>query len=379
MLQQQPPPKINTTKNTNGNGQLQAKKKTFLRRGTGTINQRNKYKIEQQKQAERKRMKALGIIQTKPKTQKIMLMEQWREKIKNKEKLARKKKEQQAMNQMQSNKAKSFELKTRSSSNKITPNMASMKLLKSKRNRQKHQNQAIIRNFDRLIDDNDNEQKTPSDELTSASQFEELQFEPADLVKTEEENVQNIQSDNDDDDGSEIAVWAKPKLPKKLIVKPQKGYNFKRQSVLSSDRKKQHHPAYSHHHHTSIYGQQQNKNNKAKTMKMKHLNKRKYQSESKKMFHNAATINTVSKRERLAAKYMDRKANEPQINAEKMHIQKHQELQALIEKYEEKCRDADTMKQSSLESFRKYQSLIHDKVGSLEQRQKDFEKYKKKN
>merc|ERR1712203_1142774 len=75
---------------------------------------------------------------------------------------------------------------------------------------------------------------------------------------------------------------------------------------------------------------------------------------------------------------MDRKANEPQVNAEKLHIQKHQELQALIAKYEEKCRDADTMKQSSLESFRKYQSLIHDKVGNLEQRQKDFEKYKKK-
>merc|ERR1712048_1052681 len=182
-----------------------------------------------------------------------------------------------------------------------------------------------------------------------------------------------------EDDDSEIAIWTKPKLPRKLVVKPQKRYNFKRQSVLGNARKNvQHHPNYSHHHHTSLYGQTNSNSNKAKTVKIKHLNKKKYQSESKKMFHNAATVNTISKRERLAAKYMDRKANEPQINAEKAQIQKQQELQLLIEKYEQKCQDADTMKQSSLESFRKYQSLIHDKEGNLAQRQKEFEKYKKK-
>ena len=398
-----------------------ASKKRFLRKGCGTVNQRNKYEMERQKQAERKRQRQLGIIQSKPKTQKIILMEQWREKIKQKDKMLRKKKEQIAaiqaaqnveenmmninINNDKQNKnkinqqnfirpTKSFEANINSSltSKKSVTNLNAMKLLKQKQKRAKIQRANTAPPTQINIDaDFNTEQKTPSDELESASKFEEMQFEDAVLIKQHSDDHNNNnneieeKSSHQEVDNQDVGIWTMPKLPKKIMVKPSKGYNFARHSV--NDRNKTaHFPSYSHHHHTSLYGGKRGKVNKMKHNGLQdnnngnipNANKNKYYSESKNLFHKQATINSMSKRDRLAAKYLDRKANEPQINAEKQYLLKTQELQQMISKYEEKCHDADMMKNSSLEAFRKYQSLINEKVGSLDQRQKDFEKYKKK-
>eukprot|EP01083_Nonionella_stella_P079882 219308_1 len=315
--------------------------KCFLRKGGGTVTQKNKYQIERERQAERKRMKQLGLSEAKPKTQKILLMEQWREKQKKKDKQSRKKKAPQPVTIEPPKTAKS--------------SLHSIKLLKQKK--MKHTLSAP--HMEAL------EEKTqsPSDELQSASQFENLTpFEPQDngvLVVAHE-------SEGKEDEVA-VGIWAKPKLPKKLNIayKSQKGYNFARHSVLGerSSKKNASYPTYSHHHHTSLYGQHK---------------KPKVISQHKKLFHKQATIHSMSKRDRLAAKYNDRKAAEPQINAEKAYAAKMEELQQTIGKYEEKIHDAQVMKQSSLEQFRKYQTLVQDKAGSLEQKQKEFEKYKKK-
>eukprot|EP01084_Bolivina_argentea_P090373 162874_1 len=315
--------------------------KCFLRKGGGTVTQKNKYQIERERQAERKRMKQLGLSEAKPKTQKILLMEQWREKQKKKDKQSRKKKAPQPVTIEPPKTAKS--------------SLHSIKLLKQKK--MKHTLSAP--HMEAL------EEKTqsPSDELQSASQFENLTpFEPQDngvLVVAHESEEK--------EDEVAVGIWAKPKLPKKLNIayKSQKGYNFARHSVLGerSSKKNASYPTYSHHHHTSLYGQHK---------------KPKVISQHKKLFHKQATIHSMSKRDRLAAKYNDRKAAEPQINAEKAYAAKMEELQQTIGKYEEKIHDAQVMKQSSLEQFRKYQTLVQDKAGSLEQKQKEFEKYKKK-
>jgi len=373
-------------------------KKTFLRRGTGTVNQRNKWRVEQQKREERRRAKQLGILQTKPKTQKILLMEQWREKIKSQEKMARKKKEQNPSNQppngqipgtgnhtlpvinksVNSNylrNTKSFESNAKSK----------MKLLKSR-------GKLSRSNGRRPITAHKFEEKAPCDELQCASKFEELQIEDTVLVKeplaepeplefTEMAPDGERKEEEQSEENPEIGVWTKPK-PKKMdrTTRQQKGYNFARHTTLLSRQKKAAHPNYSHHHHTSIYGQNQNaKRRSATNSNLEHFHKPKRKmSETKRMFHKAATVHTMSKRDRLAANYVDRKANEPQIEAQKAALQRADELEAVIANYEQKCHDAQVMKQSSLDSFRKYQALITETQSQLEQKQRDFEKYKKK-
>eukprot|EP01083_Nonionella_stella_P011321 32191_1 len=142
-----------------------------------------------------------------------------------------------------------------------------------------------------------NEQKAPSihnDELESASKFEDVShFEPINPQQIEEKNEeQNINTN------TEIGIWSKPKLPQKISIShpaKSKTYNFGRNSVLSNDRKQRKpHPSYSHHHHSiSLYG---NKKGiiapSAKQIKTKYV-----------------TVNTISKRDRLAAKSIDRKIN----------------------------------------------------------------------
>jgi len=197
-----------------------------LRKGGGTVCQKNKYQIERQKHAERQRMKQLGIAEPiKPKTQKIIFMEQWREKQKKKEKMERKKIAIPQSNEYEQHKnikinnqhkAKSFELNTKSSSNKNVPNFDAMKLLKQKRKKMasshQHNIQKSVSPNVQRIDYDDNEQKTSCDELTSCSKFEDLgNFEDAILVKQQHQNQVEEKKQND----SEIGIWTKPKLPKK--------------------------------------------------------------------------------------------------------------------------------------------------------------------
>ena len=234
------------------------------------------------------------------------------------------------------------------------------------------------------------EEKTPCDELQCASKFEELQIEDTVLVKeplTESavanqsapriqsipvvrEGVKSEQKD-ESEECSEIGVWSQPK-PKKMAPRHQKGYNFARHSTVQSRQKKAAHPQYSHHHSSVFHGQQQQQR-RTQPLKAKRV-----MSEQKRMFHKAATVHTISKRDRLAANYVDRKANEPQLEATKAAQQKAGELEAAIASFEQKSHDAEVMKQSSLESFRKYQALITETEAALDQRLRDFEKYKKK-
>jgi len=385
--------------------------------------------MEQQKLEERRRVKELGIIQSKPKTQKVLLMEQWRERIKAQEKMARKKKvnatvkmehgpsahgqrHSQSLSAVKKGVHSNYLRSTKSFEGNAKTAKSKMKLLKSKGRLGSRSN------VQPAVSRHEFEEKSPCgelQELESASKFEELQMEDAVLVKEEPatpcptailehavdhhlSSAANVNASgsisplsrhheskseelavgapNESEESSEIGVWNKPK-PKKLAPRTQKGYNFARHTTLLSRQKKAAHPQYSHHHHTSIYGQQRKKAPSTSAHGTGPKAKR-IMSEQKRMFHKAATVHTMSKRDRLAANYVDRKANEPQVEAEKRALQKADALEAAIANYEQKCHDAQMMKQSSLDSFRKYQALITETQAQLEQRQREFEKYKKK-
>jgi len=362
-------------RNIGSRSQCDGPKKSFLRRGTGTVNQRNKWKAEQQKKEERRRAKQAGIIESRPKTQKIIMMEQWRDRIKAQQKMARKKKENgtAAMAQKEHiggetnylRSTKCFELTAKSK----------VKLLRSKGKKTGHRPNGG-HPLKAAVPRPESAEKAPCDELECASQFEQFQTEDIaaghDVAESGAAAAPAVGAEAKSEEmaaaavPSEIGVWPTAKLPTASSSQqaPQNGYSLGRHSAVLSRQKKAAHPQYSHHRHTAILGQQR----KAKRA----------MSETKRMFHRAATVHTMSKRDRLAAKYVDRQQNEAAVAAEKAAAQKADELSAAIANYEEKCHSAEVMKQSALEQFRKYQALISSTQSSLEQRQREFEKFKKK-
>jgi len=356
----------------------------FLRKGCGTVNQRNKYEVERAKQMERRRLKELGVVQNKPKTQKIVLMEQWREKMKHKDKMLRKKREA-GMASTTTTTAVSDNIKL------LKQKQKQPTLLATAAKRVSSAQNIVVHTEPKNEQENDSgAHANGGDELKCASQFEVLPSFDDNGGAMECKSVEPVVDNHDVDITNNNQQSHRPKMTHHISASSLKsgfngggkGYNFARHSVVSSERRQHHHyPSYSHHHHTSLYGGSGKPRKPSDTSAAaagESSSNHKYYSETKKLFHKQATVHTASKRDRLAAKALNRKANEPQLNAEKACAIKSQQLHEMMQKYEEKCQEADTMKQSSLEAFRKYQCLIGEKEADLESRQREFEKYKKK-
>lgn len=136
-------------------------------------------------------------------------------------------------------------------------------------------------------------------------------------------------------------------------------------------------PKYSHHHHTSLphesgHYQGSNINSIAAGVQEYHPHST-YSTRNKQ-----ATVFTMSKRDRLAKKWSKRKDNAKYHAAERELDAKRIGYEKEIEKYNEKISDARRMKQSALEEFRKYQSMVEKFETSVAREKLEFDKYKKR-
>ena len=361
-----------TVKSGNGDG-----KRKFLRRGGGVILKKNRWELEQQRKRERNNDGRNEAKKQKSKAQETRekLMKQWRQKQKYLDK--------QKVNSKKSNNGSSNTVKINPP---VKPSLPAnyKRPTKSAKFKQKHSGNSTQSNKDELKSNSffESIDGSKSNDADVSVWNQAMPTSNMDDNKSNNNNSNNsINNNNNNNDSNNEEIYSnissnnnsgfnsdskgsRNDMPTFNNIKP----NFARHNPRQQFRHKGYIAKYSH-HYSSI--SQNISDNSIK-------NANHFYSKQKNLFNKQATVNTLSKRDRLAQKYIERQNNSEQINLKKSLIEKEKMLENEMKICKDKQIEFKKSKQQSLDEFKRYQTMIENFENEMNNKRKEFDKYKKK-